>query len=57
MEKQKLGFMGACKEFFGLKPGQNLAQFRDEMKELTDKDRRELSQMLADRGIDHERVM
>ncbi|HEY6018437.1 MAG TPA: hypothetical protein VIY48_00600 [Candidatus Paceibacterota bacterium] len=43
MEK-KTGFIAACKSFFGLKPGQSLAEFRDEMKELTPKDRMDIYQ-------------
>lgn len=53
----KLGFMGACKEFFGFLPGQSLKEFRDEMAKLTEQDRRELSKMLIERGIEHEPVV
>lgn len=41
MEK-KTGFIAACKQFFGLLPGQTLAKFRDEMKALTPKDRADI---------------
>jgi hypothetical protein len=42
-----VSFIIACKRFFGLKPGQGLTDFNQEVKALTPKDRGELSEMLA----------
>lgn len=42
--------IGACKDFFGTQPGQTLAEFRDEIKALTDKDREDIKQWLAAEG-------
>ena len=35
-------FVKACNNFFGRKPGQSLAEFSAELKELTEADRAEL---------------
>jgi hypothetical protein len=51
---QKMSFVKACKEFFGFKPEQKLAQFAEELKALTAKDRAELSGMFPSVGIEIE---
>lgn len=38
----KVGFVKACRDFFGLKPGETLAEFAAELKALTDKDKQDL---------------
>jgi len=38
----EITFLAACKDFFGLKPGQTAVQFLQEVKGLTDTDREEL---------------
>lgn len=43
-------FVVQCKEFFGMKPGQQLKEFNDELKALTPQDRIDLSTMLTDAG-------
>ena len=40
--------MSAIMTFFGRKEGQTLAEFRDELHQLTDKDKAELGVMLAE---------
>lgn len=50
METKSMTFIAACKDFFGLLPGQTLSQFLAETKALTEKDRAELSAMLAANG-------
>lgn len=42
-----MGFVPACKEFFGFAPGQSLMQFRDDVNCLTDADREELAPLLS----------
>lgn len=44
---EEKGFVVACKAFFGMMPGQNLQQFKDEVRALTDADVKELAPMLA----------
>ena len=48
--KQPMAFVAACKDFFGLKPDQNLRGFMDECKELTDKDRADIRAGLESNG-------
>lgn len=43
-------FMGLCKEYFGFKPGQSLFEFRDELKQLTDQDRKDLKEAFEKEG-------
>ena len=43
-------FMQACKDFFGLKPGQTLSDFAREMRELTDADKAEISALFPSVG-------
>jgi hypothetical protein len=40
-------FAAATKTYFGLREGQRLAQFSDELKELTPEDKAELAPVLA----------
>lgn len=49
---KKLKFMSACLVFFGKRPGQSLQQFGDEIKQLTPKDRKELTEMFPSVGIE-----
>jgi len=39
MTEKLVGFMTACKQFFGQKPGQTLLDFRNEVGKLTPQDR------------------
>lgn len=39
---RELSFLAACKEFFGLKPGQTAVAFLQEIKGLTDADREDM---------------
>jgi len=43
-------FIAACKDFFGFKPSQSLMEFRDEIKELTDKDKDDIKAGLEQNG-------
>ena len=46
-------FAGACREFFGMHPGQNIAEFGAELKALTPEDKLELAAgMRASTGWD-----
>jgi len=47
---KEMGFVAACKEFFGLLPGQTLLTFRQEMVALTSKDREEIRAGLEQNG-------
>lgn len=49
---KKMGFVSACKEYFGLKEGQTLTQFAQELKALTAKDKADLSAMFATVGYE-----
>ena len=40
-----------CKNFFGLKPGQTLSEFAAELRQLTDKDKKELVDLFNEAGI------
>lgn len=48
MELKKMTFMAACKDFFGLHPGQTGLQFGQEIKALTADDRAEIT-----KGLEH----
>lgn len=48
---KELSFIGACREFFGYKPGDTLKEFSAEIKALTAKDREELTAMFPSVGI------
>lgn len=41
-QKKEIGFVIACRQFFGQKQGQGLAEFQAEVKELTEKDREDM---------------
>lgn len=47
---KEMTFMAACKEFFGLKPGQTSLDFGREIKELTTEDRHEIAKGLEAHG-------
>ena len=42
-----MGFAVACKRFFGLKAGEKVGEFAQEIKSLTLQDRMELAQLLS----------
>ena len=42
----EMGFIVACKTFFGFLPGQSLLDFKNEVAKLTPKDKAELTPML-----------
>lgn len=48
---KEMGFISACKEFFGMLPGQTLLQFREEIAKLTSSDRAEISAGLEQNGF------
>ena len=52
MDLKKMSFVMACSSHFGRKPGQTLQEFNRELKELTPKDREDLTTMFRDLGID-----
>ena len=43
----KITFVMACKEFFGVKPGQSLAQFAGELRDIPPADKAELAALLT----------
>lgn len=49
---KQVTFIVACREFFGLLPGQTLAEFSKEIKALTVKDRTDLIEMFRTVGLD-----
>ena len=46
-DQKKMGFVPACKQFFGFHPNQTLMGFRDEVHALTPEDRAELAPLLS----------
>jgi len=44
---EKISFMSACKEFFGVREDQTLPQFGQEVKALTPDDRKEMAPGLS----------
>ena len=48
----QIGFVKAIKEFFGLLPGQTLAQFGAELKALSYQEKRDIAIGLRSIGID-----
>lgn len=52
MEMKKLTFMAACKDYFGLKPGQTSLEFGKEIKELSQADREEIKAGLESQGYE-----
>lgn len=49
---QSMTFVQACKAFFGLKPGQSLMEFAQEIRALTSKDKDDLVAMFKTVDID-----
>lgn len=49
MSKQ-MTFLGACREFFGVKEGQTALDFGKELKQLTEQDRKEITAGLEQNG-------
>ena len=49
---KKMSFLMACKDFFGLKDGQTLTEFGQEVKKLTDADRNDLISEFAKVGYE-----
>lgn len=49
---QPVTFVVACKQFFGLLPGQTLQEFAAELRKLTAEDKTELIKLFAEIGID-----
>lgn len=47
---REMTFMAACKDFFGLKPGQTALEFGKEIKALTDLDKAEIRAGLEKNG-------
>lgn len=45
-------FIVACREFFGLKPGQTLQEFAAEIRQLTPTDKSELTELFKSVGYD-----
>ena len=43
-------FVGACKDFFGFRPGEGLKAFGDELKALSEHDRNEIRDGLIANG-------
>lgn len=52
MELKNCTFMMACREFFGLKHGQTLAEFASEIRALTPVDKADLIDMFRTVGYD-----
>lgn len=48
---KEMGFIAACKEFFGFLPGQTLMTFREEVQKLTEQDRKEIRAGLEQNGF------
>lgn len=59
MDEQDLkhvSFIHACREFFGMLPGQTLQQFAAEIKQLTPDDKQELIKLFRQVGLDATKV-
>ena len=50
VKKPAVGFIVACKEFFGFADGQTLMDFRDEVNKLSPEDKEEIKQGLEKLG-------
>jgi hypothetical protein len=50
VNKPQMTFMQACRDFFGLKEGQTAMQFGQEVKALTEDDRKEITAGLQAQG-------
>jgi hypothetical protein len=51
---KRMSFVAACKDFFGIKPGQSSVEFMKEIKELSPKDRTDLIAMFPSVGYEIE---
>lgn len=51
MAQKEMGFIAACKEFFGQLPGQTLVDFRNEVAKLTPEDKAEIRTGLIQNGF------
>lgn len=49
---KQMTFMQACKDFFGVKPGQTPMDFLKEIKALTESDKQEISECLKANGYE-----
>lgn len=52
METKKMTFMQACRDYFGLLPGQSSMDFGREVKALNDTDRKEIIEGLVKQGYE-----
>lgn len=52
METKRMTFMAACKDYFGLRPGQTALDFGKEIKLLTDADKAEIRAGLEKNGYE-----
>ena len=52
METSKMSFIVACKKFFGMKIGQSLTDFANEIKAISDKEKAELTHEFQTVGIE-----
>lgn len=50
--KKQMTFMQACRDYFGMHPGQTSVQFGTEIKALNEKDRAEITQGLKAQGYE-----
>ena len=50
MNKPATTFLGACREFFGQRDGQTALDFGKELKQLTEQDRKEITEGLTALG-------
>lgn len=50
MSTKPMGLSAAMRDFFGMKPGQTLKEFMEELKSLTDADKAEFRTALEARG-------
>jgi hypothetical protein len=49
---KQTSFAVACKDFFGFKPGQTMTDFMNELRQLTDKDKADLTKMFPSVGYE-----
>lgn len=52
METKKMTFMQACRDYFGLLPGQSAMDLGREVKALSEADRKEISEGLMKQGYE-----
>ena len=48
--KEYISYAGAIRDFFGMKPGETIAQFMEELKALTPTDKEEIVRFLIKLG-------